>query len=180
MNLSKTYYHGSPSKFCIFESPKSGKDYGVGIYLTQNYNEAIQYAFGADRSGFIYEIVPVKCNFFDVTNKNHAQILIDHLNRKGLSKGGEFDFLESSTGFDSSMRYSWYHRISSMFSLNDRNGDDMWELLSSFGFDSILDPIKGWVVISNPSQINIMSTKKINIKEYEFKGKPGSMIYVKL
>ena len=178
MSLNKTYYHGSPIKFKKFSTPNGGKDYGVGIYLTGNYHEATQYALGADDNGYIYEVTPRQYNVFDVTSENQAKAIIKHLKKTRSIKGDEFDFINSSSGFDSSSRYSWYHRIASMFNLNDRSGDDMWEVLSVFGFDAILDPVKDWLVLSSSVQTNIVSVKEIKINDYDFSGKPGEKSFI--
>lgn len=173
MTYYKSYYHGSPTKFEKFGNPNGGKDYGVGIYLTGNYNEAIQYALSSDEDGYVYDVVPRQYNIFDVTNENQAKIIIKHLLKTRVIKGNEYDFINSQSGFDSSLKYSWYHRIASMFDLNDRSGNDMWEILSVFGLDAILDPVKDWVILSSPVQTNIVSVKEIKINEYEFSGKTG-------
>lgn len=177
------YFHGSSEKFKKFAHPKSGKDYGAGIYLTLHRDEAIQYAFSGDQDGFIYKVSHQNLNSFDTTNISHARRLKRSISASSPLMNEKMDdrykFLEDESGFDRSMKYSLYHQVRSMFGLDFRDSREFNLYLLDAGFDSIVDPVKGWLIILRPETLKITSTESLKISEYDFKGDLGDMKFIK-
>ena len=79
----KNVYHGSPVKFSRFKNISQGKNYGAGIYFTEDQDEASQYGYseiddGASRDnimgkGYLYTVDLSVSKPFDVRNKTQAK-----------------------------------------------------------------------------------------------------------
>lgn len=54
--MNASLFHGSPEKFKKIQKPSSGKNYGSGVYLTEDIQEAYYYSLTSDKDGFLYEV----------------------------------------------------------------------------------------------------------------------------
>lgn len=177
------YFHGSPEKFKRFNKPNSGNDYGVGIYLTLNLDEAIQYALKSDADGYIYTVTHKNLNSFDTTCFAHAELLRKYIEASSPilrpKPQDRFNYFVDEFGFDKSMRYSFYHQTRSIYGLDIKETREFNEYILEAGFDSILDPVKGWLIVLKPEFIKIDSITPLKISQFEFRGPLGDMKFIK-
>ncbi len=166
------YFHGSPFKFQKFSEPKGGRNYGVGIYLTQDREEAIQYSLASDEDGWLYTVKPSVSRVFDVHSKTDADKIRREMERQGFKfvVSRQYDFEnEEMWGSEPWDHQNWYWRLVSMLG---RNGVELDKEIFTW-FDAILDSKKKWLVIRDPKKAKIIKADRVILDEYEFVGPIG-------
>ena len=165
---SSTLYHGSPSKFSKFKKPNQGKDYGVGIYFTENKKEALEY-IDEDEGGYLYSVELNISKPFNVRDKEQAKKLSDVL---GLDWQVVLDnelWKDPSTGYSSDDADNFYLKIIDELSnivksqgLSWYKAYDLFDpAFKKLGFDCIHDKKKRWWVVKDPNKIKILKVTKV-------------------
>ena len=175
----KHVYHGSPHKFDRFSKISHGKNYGAGIYFTEDEDEARQYGYmeiddNAARDhtlgkGYLYTVDLNVSKPFDVRNKAQAKKISDHLELDWSTVLKNQLWKDSSCGFDVSDKDNLYLKIFDTLSDRLKSQGRRWyeadsifiKAMKELGFDCIHDTKKKWWVVYEPSKIKILSVKKI-------------------
>jgi len=165
---AKKIYHGSPSKFKKFETSGQGKNYGIGIYFTEDLTEAKDYAVSSDEDGYVYEVKLNASNSYDPNDPKHARQIADHFNLDWAEVAANELWKNPSTGYSAEDKDNYYIKLADV--LNERakaEGRRWWEGekdLTDFihqKWDSIHDTRKGWWVVRKPSAVKILKSTKV-------------------
>lgn len=160
-------YHGSPEKFEKFELSRQGKDYGIGIYFTEDFKEAKNYA-DSDEDGYVYEVKLNVSKPYNPFSVQHARQIAKDLGLDwGKVKNNKL-WEDPSTGYTAEDKDNYYIKLADI--MNERaesEGRRWWEGEKKLGeyiykqWDSIRDPKKNWWVVQDPNKIEILKTTAI-------------------
>lgn len=175
------YFHGSSFKFQGFEKPRGGNNYGIGIYLTKDPEEAIQYSLRADGSGWLYEVEPRISKVFDVHSKADADKIRREMERRGFRfvAARQYDFEKPEIWGDEPYDHqNWYWRLASMLGGGHLAHEELGKEIFTW-FDAISDFKRKWLVVMDPKKLKILKTEEIVIGDYEFTGPTGQKKFKK-
>lgn len=161
-------YHGSPSKFSRFQKATQGKDYGVGIYFTENKDEALQY-IDEEKGGYLYTVDLLTSKPFDVRDKLQAKSISDALNLDWQKVVKNKLWKNPSTGHSPEDKNNFFPKIIDELSnlVKDRGlpwykaYDLFTPVFKGLGFDSIRDGVLKWWVLTDPKKIKILKVVKV-------------------
>lgn len=158
-----TAYHGSPEKFQAFKDSNQGKNYGHGLYFTQNKQEAQWYAGKSEKKGYIYTVEVTANKIFNVRDEKQAKELSDYLELNWPKVKKDQSWKDPGSGYTSREKDNLYIKIAGQVyeETKDYPENKMRPTLLHLGYDAIQDDEEEWIVVFSKKQAKIISTEKI-------------------